>query len=180
MANIRFNLANDRSGNIKYITLIYSHVPGQRIKMSTKLKCTPDQWCMATYRVNDTHPQAIHINTILTKIERCCNDVKLRYLAGGTHASGVAYRNAILKIIDPDAHQPKDEGKKYHASVYWSRFWEIVPTKKNFKEAYEMVESEWNEVGINMFPTYEAFRAGKNRYHTNKKNINRAKSMKNY
>lgn len=178
MANIRFNLAPDRTGTHKYITLIFHYVPTHRIKMSTKLKCTPDQWCKLTYRVTTDHPQHEHINYILSKIERTCTDVKLRYLAGGIHAAGVAYRNAINKIINPDIHQPIDQGKTFSASRYWDRYYEILPDVRNNKEAYEQVEGEWNDVGVEMYPTYESFRAGKNRYHNQKKHINRAKSIK--
>ncbi|HMU04158.1 MAG TPA: hypothetical protein PJ990_11055, partial [Saprospiraceae bacterium] len=93
------------------------------------------------------------------KIINQCNDVKLLYLSKGTNATGVAYRNAITKIIAPDAHQPHDEGKTYSASRYWSRFYDILGDYKTNKAAYEAVESEWNEVGVEMFPPYEAFRA---------------------
>lgn len=178
MANIRFNLAADRSGNTRYITLIYDYLPGHRLKLSTKLKCTPDQWCKRTYTVNATHPQQQYINTILEKIKNKCLDVKLLYLSQGTHATGVAYRNAIRRIIDPDTHQPSDDGKLYSASRYWSRFYDIIGDYKTNKAAYEAVESEWNDVGIEMFPTYTAFRAGKTRYMNQKKHINRAKAMK--
>lgn len=178
MSNIRFNLANDRSGNTKYITLIYDYVPGKRLKLSTKLKCNPDQWCKRTHRVNESHPHHQHINTILDKITAKCQDVKLRYLVEGTHAAGVAYRNAINKIINPDTHQPSDEGKKYSASVYWSRFYEIIGDHATQKDAYMAVENEWNAVGVEMYPTYTAFRAGKSRYMNQKKHINRAKALK--
>lgn len=178
MANIRFNLANDRAGKTKYITLIYHYLPGKRIKLSTKLKCTADQWCKGTYRANTTHPQYMYINAILTRIINKCNDIKLLYLSKGTHATGVAYRNELNKIINPDAHQPHDEGKLYSASRYWSRFYEILGDHKTNKAAYETVENEWNDVGINMFPSYEAFRAGKTRYMSQKKHINRAKALK--
>ncbi|HMR88779.1 MAG TPA: hypothetical protein PKD51_11535 [Saprospiraceae bacterium] len=178
MANIRFNLAADRSGKTKYITLIYDYLPGKRIKMSTKIKCTPEQWCKQSHRVLPHHPQCDYINAIIIKIINQCNDVKLLYLSKGTNATGVAYRNAITKIIAPDAHQPHDEGKTYSASRYWSRFYDILGDYKTNKAAYEAVESEWNEVGVEMFPTYEAFRAGKTRYMTQKKHINRAKAVK--
>lgn len=178
MANIRFNLANDRSGKTRYITLIYDYLPKQRLKLSTKLKCTPDQWCKDTYTVTATHPQHQYINAILERIKIKCLDTKLLYLAQGTHATGVAYRNAINKIINPDTHQPHDDGKTYSASRYWQRFYDILGDHKTNKAAYEAVESEWNDVGINMFPTYTAFRAGKTRYMTQKKHINRAKAMK--
>lgn len=178
MSNIRFNLAADRSGKPKYITFIYDYVPGKRVKLSTKLKCNPDQWCKITYTVNDSHPQHEYINNLLTKIKNKCMDVKLLFLSQGTHATGVAYRNAIKKIIDPDTHQPADEGKIYSASRYWDRFHEIMPNYPNLKEAYYEVENEWNDVGISMFPTYTAFRAGKSRYLNQKKHINRAKAIK--
>lgn len=179
MANIRFNLAADRSGKTRYITLIYDYLPGQRLKLSTKLKCTAEQWCKINYRVLPVHPQHEYINTIIQRIENRCKDVKLQYLSQGTHATGVAYRNAIQKIIDPDTHQPHDDGKLYSASRYWQRFHDVMGDHKSNKAAYEQVESEWNEVGVNMFPTYEAFRAGKTRYLKQKKHINRAKAIKN-
>lgn len=178
MANIRFNLAADRSGKTRYITLIYDYLPGQRLKVSTKLKCLPDQWCKNTYRVLPCHPQHEYINAIISKIEAKCKDVKLLYLTQGTHATGIAYRNAILKIVDPDTHQPPDDGKIYSASRYWQRFYDILGDHKTNKSAYEAVEGEWNDVGINMFPTYTAFRAGKTRYMSQKRHINRAKAIK--
>jgi hypothetical protein len=167
MANIRFNLDRDRSGAQKYIMMVYDISKGNRLKMSINEKITSEHWCKRSHRVLPTHPNHQSVNNLLDQITIAADKIRLRYKLIHQEPPAVAFKQELRRLISPDINHEITAPRRYDKASYFMRFHEIMGDHINFKEAYYQVELEWNDAGVYMFPSYDAFRVGKNRYRQN-------------
>ena len=161
MASIRFNIEKQR-----YIFCIYYITPNSRMKVDTSVKIEPHQWDKCSQRCID-HACADTINLLLDKIKTTITKKIYEDKIKGVQTCPVILKETIKDIINPTIKEEKQ--KKYSRSAYFTRFYDILHLYDNNRSAWMEVENEWNEVGISLFPTYEAFKTGKMRYHKNKK-----------
>lgn len=162
MANIRFNI--DKKKDKSYIFVLFDYRPGCRFKMSLKEKVNPLFWDAARQVVTTDHENHEFINNIITNVrktlERCRLEAKSRQML----PNPAEMKEMVMKIVSPDQKAPERTVSNLSQSAYFKRFYEILPDFVNLKDAYECVEGEWNEHGVQMFPTYNSFRTGKSRY----------------
>lgn len=177
MANIRFNI--DKKRDKSYIFVLYEYRPGCRFKMSLKEKVNPLFWDVSRQMVTNEHENHEFINNIIINVrktlERCRLEAKSRQIL----PNPAEMKEMVTKIILPVQKAPERPVSNLSQSAYFKRFYEILPNYVNLQDAYENVESEWNDQGVQMFPTYGSFRVGKSRYFSgNKKSFNqRAKAI---
>jgi hypothetical protein len=175
MANIRFNLERDRSGSQKYIMMIYDISRGNRLKMSVNEKIDHIHWCKKSHRVLPTYENHTYVNHLLDQISTAAEKIRLRYKIMQQEPPASAFRQELRRLITPEINHDITAPRKYDKASYFMRFHDIMGDHINFKEAYYQVELEWNDAGVYMFPTYDAFRVGKVRY---RQNAHKIKSKK--
>jgi len=169
MANIRFNIDRKNTG---YIFVIYDIRPGHRFKMSVQEKVSPAQWDATRQAVTEDHTNHVYINGILhnirTEIEKARVESKYR----GKSLTKEYLSHIINRIIRPSEPSPMNV-RNVSRDLYFQRFYEIVGNYLNLQDAYNAVESEFNEAGVEMFANYGAFRVAKTRYFNKMKKSSR-------
>jgi len=162
MANIRFNIEKKRDKS--YLFVIFDYRPGCRFKMSIREKINPVFWDRGRQLVTRDHENAEFINKIIASVRQCLERCRVEAKARGIYVSPDELKAQVSSVVFPDRIMVTKPHSDLSQSAYFARFYDLMPDFVNLKDAYQAVENEWNERGVQMFPTYSAFRTGKTRF----------------
>lgn len=107
MANVRFILKEPKSEDKTLIFLVFSF-QGQRLRMSTGLKITPDRWDKGMQRVRRTrgNPELSGINNYLDKLGVTVNDCYVALLNSDASVSVDALRERVENNLSGNNRTP--------------------------------------------------------------------------
>lgn len=160
MANIRINIDHKKTKG--YIFLIYDIRPGTRVKISLRRSVPVGAWDVAAHRVAQWHPDSAQINKYITFIVSGLE----KYITDHRRQR----RHINVRMVRDYVHKLMKGGDTHHVVVnlsmqsYFDRCYGMLGDNNNWKQIYEIVEQEWNDQGIVMCPSYDAFRKAKERY----------------
>jgi hypothetical protein len=170
MKTIRYILRNAYNEN-KYIYMSLTYNKNKFI-ISTGYKTNAADWNPRTQRIINNNTYNATINKYLDLLEiEIVNYVNTCII----QCKSITYSD-LKQIIDlitnnalrNDLYKVK-ENALFSRDRYFSRFYEFFSNHGDMIRAYYEVEGEWNDAGVSMCPTYEAFKVAKHRYIKNKK-----------
>jgi hypothetical protein len=139
------------------ILLAIKRTDGKYVKVSMKIFINPDEWDIKNQRTYRDIELNVYLDTVYTMVREYLLKCRSRFCV-----IDEKLKAEIIKIITPnkDGMPPR----KYDKGSYFQRFYEILPEYNNMKEAYEQVESEWNEAGVSFCGSFESFKVNKFRF----------------